>query len=254
MPYTREPRFVVRVVAKATLLVGLRQAWRTPLVDLTDRAASARLLEELFYNPGWARPSAWAAGLRWRRSRVPFRQAMAFDALVRLSTFHRSIGAETILNAGTLLGAVRQGAFAGRPGDLDVYVIHPGGVDAYIAGLVSTGSKFGIRSGRHKRTAEGPAKLKLRAPIKTDVLVLAHDPRTPGVLRPERVVDRDRPSIAWPGRASALTARVFDAPFCIPDNYEAILMSYYGDGWQSPTAHQFAERTPSLTRSNEGSR
>lgn len=253
MPYTQEARFVVRVVAKATLVAGLRKGWRTRLVELTDRAASARLLEELLNNPGWVRPSAWAAALRWRGSRVPFRQVMAFDALVRLSAFHHAIGAATILNAGTLLGAVRQGAFAGRPGDLDVYVMHPGGIEAYIEGLASIGSKFGIRSGRHKRTAEGPAKLKLRAPIKTDVLVLAHDPRSPGILRPERVVDRDRPSVVWPGRASALAALVFDAHFCIPDNYEAILISYYGDGWRSPTAHQFAERTPGLTRSNESS-
>ncbi len=254
MSYVRETRFVVRAVAKAALLLHLRRAWRVRLVEMADRVVSARLLEELLYSPGWTRPSAWVAAVRWRRSGVPLRQAVAFDALVRLNAFHQKIGAETVLNAGTLLGAVRQGAFAGRPGDLDVYVIHQGGIEAYLAGLASVGSEFGIQSDRHKRTAEGPAKLKLRAPIRTDVLVLAHDPQAPGVLSPERVVDRGRPSIVWPGRASALTALVFDGYFCIPDNYEAVLMSYYGGCWRSSTARQFAERTPSLVRSVDGRR
>lgn len=201
----------------------------------------------LFGNPGWLNPRTVVSYIRLRDSRVPYRQVVAFDSLLRMDSFHKSIGAVSLLNAGTLLGAVRQGAFAGRPGDIDLFAIYEHGVDSYLAKFRECASLFQIIEARHKFTADGPAKLKFRAPIGIDVKVLSHDPVLAGFLEPARVLSHDNTPVVWPGIASALTACVLSASFYIPNNFEELLVRYYGNGWKVPSARQFARRAISVS-------
>lgn len=201
----------------------------------------------LFGHPGWLNPRTAVSYFRLRHFRVPFRQVVAFDSLLRMDSFHKSIGAVSVLNAGTLLGAVRQGAFAGRPGDIDLYAVYEHGVDSYLAEFHECASRFRIVEARHKFTVDGPAKLKFRAPIGIDVKVLTHDPGSAGILEPARVLPLDNTPVVWPGLASALTACVFSATFYIPNNFEELLFQYYGNGWKVPSARQFAKRAISVS-------
>lgn len=249
MSYTRQSPPAIRAFAKALLVLGVREARRNAIMKELRTGRVSEVLERLFWHPGYLRLRAWTSFVRHRRRGIPLRQALAFDALLRITQFNRSIGAETVLNAGTLLGAVRQGAFAGRPGDLDLFVLHELGIDDYVARLAAEGSSFGIRANRHKVTALGPAKLKLRAPIKVDVLVLAAHPSEAGAYKPQRVFDKRGMLVEWPGVAQALRAEVFGQPFFIPDNFVSILERYYGEGWPTSSGAQHSIRTPHIERS-----
>lgn len=246
MRYSRQPHIVLKILAKTLLVFGVPEPWRISMVRRARTGQLAVALEKLCRHPGYLRIRAWKSFLRHRHRGVPFRQSLAFDALVRIDEFHHSIGAETILNAGTLLGAVRQGAFAGRPGDLDLFVMHKLGIDDYLRRVEVNGRAFGIRGARHKLTMQGPAKLKLRAPIRVDVLVLAANPERSGFHAPERVYDRQDRLVDWPGRGQALTAQVFGRRFFIPGNYVGILERNYGAGWRTSMVKQHATRHPRI--------
>lgn len=240
--YSRPRSRFVQRVDWATHLMPRSAQKRARSLAKAFEAGFQAVLYPLFGNPGWLNPRTAVSYIRLRHSRVPYRQAVAFDSLLRMDSFHKSIGAVSVLNAGTLLGAVRQGAFAGRPGDIDLYAVYEHGVDSYLAEFRECSSLFRIVEARHKSTADGPAKLKFRAPIGIDVKVLAHDPISAGFLNPARVLTHDNTPVVWPGIASALTACVFSATFYIPNNFEELLVQYYGNSWKVPSARQFAKR------------
>lgn len=74
---------------------------------------------KLFMHPGFLNPNVWWVAEKYRKRRVPFRQAAAFDALLQFSALLDDIGVDYFLYGGALLGGVRQGSFAGRPDDID---------------------------------------------------------------------------------------------------------------------------------------
>lgn len=227
----------------------------SPLTNTVGRRVRAldkwdeRRRRPLFGHPGWLNSRTLAAFFKFRGESVPLRQASAFDGLLRVNEFHQSIGAVSLLSKGTLLGAVRQGAFAGRPFDIDLYVIYQKGIDAYLTALHEAGRSYRIVEARHKCTTFGPAKLRLRAPIRVDVQVLVHNPVGSGTLYADRVLPKSKFEIVWPGLASALTAQVFGREFFIPSNYSDLLGQWYGPTWKEPTSRQFAVRTPRVTKS-----
>lgn len=238
-------QWVDRLSSRARLSGPLQKSVRREAKRLEARIQSYKF--PLINHPGWLNPRTTSAFLQLRDQRVPFRQACALDSLLRVDHFHQSIGAVSVLNAGTLLGAVRQGAFAGRPGDIDLYVIYEKGIDAYLSAVRAFGGRHRIFEAQHKCTSSGPAKLKIRAPIGVDVLMLVHNPAESATLCPDRVLPRDRVQIAWPGRSAALTAQVFGREFAIPSNYVDVLTRYYGSAWTESTSRQFAVRQPTIS-------
>ena len=66
--------------------------------------------------------SVWRT-YKYRNDGVPFRQAEYFHHLLKFEEALASYGLTSFLMDGTLIGAVRQGAFAGRPLDLDFAIL-----------------------------------------------------------------------------------------------------------------------------------
>ncbi|MFM9094799.1 MAG: hypothetical protein ACKORD_07980, partial [Acidimicrobiaceae bacterium] len=60
---------------------------------------------------------------QYRKDGVPFRQAEYFHHLLKFEEALANYGLTSFLMDGTLIGAVRQGAFAGRPLDLDFAIL-----------------------------------------------------------------------------------------------------------------------------------
>lgn len=252
MPYYRKPN--LRTRAAIALKRVLPETWTAKAqgpkkVVKVWLLGSPPVVTQLFHYPGWLSISAWRSFLRHRNNRVPWRHAVALDALKRLDAFHRSIGAVTLLKDGALLGAVRQGAFAGRPSDLDVAVVSPEPVEQYLSLLRRNKSRYRLQELAHKHNELGPAKLKLRSKIGIDVRLCHHDPLAPGHLSEQH--NHIEPSAwiyEWRGSSHALMAALHGEYFHIPENYVDILTTHYGTSWRVPTAPQSAMRTPNFTR------
>lgn len=202
----------------------------------------------IFHHPGWLNPCTFVRYYRYRARGVPFKQANAFGVLKNLEDFHQRIDAVGIPVKGTLLGAVRNNAFAGRPGDFDFFVIVTGGVEHYLTCLSDFGGKYGLRQGAHKYTNNGPAKLKVIADIPVDVVVCDHDPKKPGILVED---NNPRPIfgvIDWPGVGLAKKTGVFGVELFVPDNYESLLVSKYGVSWEFPQGEQWGVSASGTTK------
>lgn len=167
---------------------------------------------------------------------------------MKIDELHQSIGAVSVLDAGTLLGAVRQGAIAGRSGDVNIFVILEREIDEHLSSLRRFGRQCRVSDARHKRTSSSPAKPKLRASVGVDVQILVHNPDRSGTLHPGRFLSRDRSRIPWLGLSAAWTARIFDREFFVPSNYIDLLTDYYGPDWKEPTSRQFAVKIPKVSR------
>ena len=61
--------------------------------------------------------------LKYAGKGVPFKQIIALDNLLLFTRFLNENGIPYFLSGGTLLGAVRQSSFAGRPGDIDLGIL-----------------------------------------------------------------------------------------------------------------------------------
>ena len=61
--------------------------------------------------------------LKYMGKDIPFKQISALDNLLIFTRFLYENGISYFLSGGTLLGAVRQSSFAGRPGDIDLGIL-----------------------------------------------------------------------------------------------------------------------------------
>jgi hypothetical protein len=170
---------------------------------------------------------------------IPLKQVNAFFALSRLEVFHKKIGAISIPIKGTLLGAIRSNSFAGRPGDLDFFIIIEGGVDEYYDNLKEVGQGFGLKSGAHKWHNGKLAKLKIITDLPIDVVVCDHSPTQPGSL-----VEDNNPKpifgvIEWPGVEWAEKTNVHSLEFYLPKNHVELLEAEYGFSWAIPKGIQW---------------
>jgi|GEM_PF-6848260 len=80
------------------------------------------ILNTFFFNPGIINPYTILLYLYYRKTSVPLRQVNSLHCLVIFSQILNSVGIEHFLTDGTLLGAVRQNSFAGRPADIDLII------------------------------------------------------------------------------------------------------------------------------------
>lgn len=252
MSYYRAPTVTLRIAVRLKRFLPTSLRIRT--FDAQNRLKKFLLMEPpiigpLFYYPGWMRIASWQSFLGHRGNEVPWRHAVALDALKSLDNFHRSIGAVTLLKDGALLGAVRQGAFAGRPGDLDVAVVSPVPVEEYLSALRREKYHYKLKELAHKYNRLGPAKLYLRSGIRIDIRLCHYEPEKPGFLvEQNNNIDQSSWVYEWPGRRQALTATLHGEAFYIPENYEDILGQHYGPSWRVATTRQVALRTVTLRR------
>jgi len=169
---------------------------------------------------------------------VPTRQVPAFIALLRVQRAAHRARARHYLDAGTLLGAVRQGAFAGRPSDIDVTFPHCSDAALVVQDLLSA-PRFEMR-----KTFDSRFHLYFRLvsswggrignPILVDITCGQYC----------MCSETEMISIARP--CPDITAQLFTESFPICRCYERRLKSLYGPEWKTPNSPQFAMRKPNI--------
>lgn len=190
---------------------------------------------------------------KYRKDQVPFRQLLMLDTAIRFSRLLDKYEIDYVLILGSLLGAVRQQAFAGRPIDFDIAVKKRD--RQKLLNLTPIFKDEGISviqcQGRRDK-----AKFKILA--------------FPNLLRFQRrwaKIDiqiyvehgegwrRDRWDLAWdlanarttfdiiyPSKEEEFSAKIFSYKFRIPVNYEQHLVHIYGEQWKIPDSVQYAWR------------
>ena len=201
---------------------------------------------------------------KYRKLKVPFRQILILDIALKVQSALKESNIDFVILGGSLLGAVRQGAFAGRPGDFDIGVR-----ETDIDSLLSLENSY-LNSDLallHLETLQPtnpawygnvvilPEKLKKFMPIGCQVQIHIHEfrdgawrwkrwSRDLNINKPERLV-----SVHFPQAKGLFYASIFGFKFPIPTNYEEYLIQSYGQSWRAPDSKQFSWRNPEITRS-----
>ena len=168
---------------------------------------------------------------------VCIRQVPAYVALLEVDQSAQRLQAKYFLDAGTLLGAVRQGAFAGRPSDVDVMFSNRDEAVRVVEELAQTRhfSVFRELQDRIHLYYQPISRFKGRIgnPVLCDVSYGGDC-----LCLPDK-------ALGVPD-ARMLTADVFDKAFPICPCYERRLKSLYGPEWKIPSVTQVAERKPRI--------
>ena len=180
---------------------------------------------------------------------MPFLHAPSFYDLCKFKSFNDDFNIVMLLDAGILLGAVRQGAFAGRPNDIDVVIIFDGGIDRYLKMIKFHGKKYGIREKFHLYNCNGLACLKLGMHTHIDVFVCNADTDS-NVLIPENInpIENNNKKYVWRGINESTTATIYNTPFYIPNNWKNYLDKKYGKNWITPDKKQISWLSPNITK------
>lgn len=207
-----------------------------------------RILDVPFINPGYLNPYVYILYFRYNGKGVPLKQVASFHSFIKFSQILDKSGIEFFLSHGTLLGAVRQGAFAGRPGDIDLMI-----KDKYLDSLLklhSTIEKNGFSIGRITINQPNPfynviiyhPRLGCLIGIHIFTLVTVENNRGNYYYWEKRDGARRKPPIIiyedqllnhdW--------SNIFYSKFKIPNNSERLLEDYYGINWMEPDSRQYA--------------
>ena len=234
--YSRRKTPVERTILRFTHKVAPKYYKKTKSYLLDP---STRPWRGIFRHPGLLNPSTYWRFAECRHKGISLKQVNAFYVLSRVQRFHKEIGAVGIPVDGTMLGAVRSQSFAGRPADLDFFVIVKGGVERYLDLLEAAGRNYCLRPGRHKYANGSVAKIKVISDLRIDIRVSDHDPLEPG-----SVVEENNPIpkygiIDWPGIDLAEKTNVHGVELFLPRNHVEILEKLYGPSWATPKGLQW---------------
>ena len=165
------------------------------------------------------------------------RQVPAYVVLLEVDQSAQRLQAKYFLDAGTLLGAVRQGAFAGRPSDVDVMFSSRDEAVRVVEELAQTRHFSVLRELQDRIHLYYQPISRFRGRIGNPVLC---DVSYGGdcLCLPDK-------ALGVPG-ARMWTADVFDKAFPICPCYERRLKSLYGPEWKIPSVTQVAERKPRI--------
>lgn len=203
---------------------------------------------------------------RYRHLRVPLRQVLILDSALTVQKELESANIGFVICGGTLLGAVRQGAFAGRPGDFDL-AIRENDVEKLMM-LEPDFEKYHLSVLDHKVSSPtnqvrfGGITIMPRSfgkiyANKCQIHIHIYE-FIDGVWRWQRwrqdPTNPDRKerqaTLDFPSSLTGLTATVFGYKFPIPNNYEQNLITLYGQGWRTPNSKQYSWRTPAINKSS----
>lgn len=199
---------------------------------------------------------------KYRSLGIPFRQCMIFDTAMKVKSELERANIEFVICNGSLLGAVRQGAFAGRPGDFDLAVKEPD-IDK-VCLLEPRFRKVGLNFFDHR--IHSPTNLARFGsfsimPIfcgkiwmerfQVHILVFHSVDNVwcwkrwskdqSDLTRVERKLQ-----IEFPCATLETTATIFGQEFPIPNNYQEYLSLAYGAEWKTPSAKQYSRRIPNV--------
>ena len=193
--------------------------------------------------------------MRYRKSGVPFRQLLILDTALKFTRLLDQHGIDYVLLTGSLLGAVRQSAFAGRPRDFDLAIRKQD--RQKLLELVPTFKGEGLcvyqPTGR-RDFANGfiwafPNLLRFQDRW-AEIDIHTYVECAGGGWRWDRW-DHDIPKISFeidfPNAGSENYAEIFSNKFKIPGNWEDYLVAVFGEDWRTPNSKQFSWRTPAIT-------
>ena len=188
--------------------------------------------------------SPWADYLAalWLKCRrhlwhVCTRQVPAYVALLEVDQSAQRLQAKYFLDAGTLLGAVRQGAFAGRPSDVDVMFSNRDEAVRVVDELTQTKHFTVLRELQDRIHVYYQPISRCRGRIGNPVLC--------DITYGGECLCLSDKALGVPG-ARMLTADIFEKAFPICPCYEQRLKSLYGPEWKIPSVTQVAERRPRI--------
>ena len=200
------------------------------------------IFDFLFRSPGILNYKIYKFYYSNKINSLPFKQVPALMDLIALKKIHEELGLSIMLDAGILLGAVRQGAFAGRPKDLDLFVIDQDGIDIYIKKIMESLKRKRFKFYPPMLSNSGPVCLKLYGHTMIDVFLLRIKNDEAGVYIPDNLphnLIRHR-EIEWSGLNKQLTATLYGYKFFIPTNWESVVKKQYGKNWKNPDKQQLA--------------
>jgi hypothetical protein len=204
-----------------------------------------------FRQPGFLNWKTYYNYIIFRGRRVPLRQSNAFEMLQNIKLLHETIGVKLFLRSGTLLGACRQQGFAGRPGDLDFWVLLPNmSAREYIKSINGLAAQFGLTAGPHYHWDGGTtafdddeiAIVRLHGAIYADILIFEKIVRDGQFFYSEYLMDGRRghlPLILIADIENPTSLSIYGLEFCAPANSELLLAEEYGEEWRKPTSRQY---------------
>jgi hypothetical protein len=194
---------------------------------------------------------------KFRKDRVPFRQVLMLDTSLKFTRLLDHYNIDYVLLTGSLLGAVRQRAFAGRPRDFDLAIrkrdrqkllelipsFKSQGLCVYeCTGRRDSANGFIVAFPSLLCFQERWAEIDIHTYVECDG----------GKWRWDRW-DQDIPMISFgldfPTIGSECFAEIFSYKFKIPTNWEEYLVAVFGKDWRTPDSKQFSWRNPEITRS-----
>lgn len=195
--------------------------------------------------------------VKYRKSGVPFRQLLMLDTALKFTRLLDKHEIDYVLLTGSLLGAVRQRAFAGRPRDFDLAIrkrdrqklldliprFKNQGLCVYeCTGRRDSANGFIVAFPNLLRFQDRWAEIDIHTYVEC----------AGGRWRWDRW-DQDIPKISFeidfPNGGSENYAEIFSNKFKIPGNWEDYLVAVFGEDWRTPDSKQYAWRTLATTNS-----
>lgn len=177
--------------------------------------------------------------LKYLGKHVPFKQISALDNLLLFTRFLNENRISYFLSGGTLLGAVRQGSFAGRPGDIDLGILEDDEIKL-LELLPQLGKLNFVRDPMYAHFEDKIVFTKWRTPH-VDIMVYRPLNRMSEVSGTSfcHVNASAKKFICSIDFSELRTASIFDYKFPVPKNAEEFIANQYGESWRVPDAPQF---------------
>ena len=188
---------------------------------------------------------------KYLKLKVPFRQILMLDTILKVTRKLEDNNIEYFLIAGSLLGAIRQKAFAGRPSDFDI-AIKDHDWQKLLA-LESEFHKFGLRSKNHisirldkssygglvhiwprilrRKTRWGMIDVHVHEQVGDNWRFIGSDAALDEVPKFQAL-------LKFPSTDNLITAEIFGYLFPIPLNAEEYLIKAYGPNWRTPLGYK----------------
>jgi hypothetical protein len=188
---------------------------------------------------------------KYSKLKVPFRQILMLDSALKVTREFEKNGIEYCLIGGSLLGAIRQKAFAGRPSDFDIAI-----KEQDWQRVLSLQSKFlnlGLKTKVHTsirldktkyggivhiwpkilrpKTRWGMIDIHVHAQIGNFWRFKYSDPDLDEVPKFQVLID-------FPASSGIDLGEIFGYRFPIPVNSEDYLVKAYGPDWRTPIGYR----------------
>jgi phosphorylcholine metabolism protein LicD len=200
--------------------------------------------------------SVWRT-YQYRNAGVPFRQAEYFHHLLKFDEALNNYGLTSFLMDGTLIGAVRQGAFAGRPLDLDFAILTEQSFDFEKFQKYLLSKKFSVWPGYEDLKFRKRFQFEYRVLFglikihsgNISLVTFSKDENGDWSNPIEEISYKSKlpfgairsiDSIGAENLSHLRKVKVFGRVFNAPQNAEELIAKQYGDDWMTPKSRQFA--------------